>query len=79
MKVFATCKLSHTLQTHLSMVTGDGAPLQRLYPTMTRDLLNSEEVHVEKESPYWLSDEEGIFLFTMCVVEHRLPRFLNPN
>ena len=46
---------------------------------MPRYLLDSEEAVVRKNSPYWLSDEEGVFLFTMCVLESGLPRFRNPS
>ncbi|KAK3176713.1 hypothetical protein OEA41_008038 [Lepraria neglecta] len=79
MKVFATCKLTHTLQTYLGMVSYGGEPMQRLYHTMPRYLVDSEEAVVKKNSPYWHSDEERVFLFTMCVPESRLPRFRSPG
>ena len=71
MKVFATCKLTHTPQTYLGMANYGGEPMQRLYGTISRYLVDSEEAVVKKNSPYWLSDEEGVFLFTMCVLESR--------
>ena len=43
-----------------------------------RYLLDSEVV-VKNNSPYWLSDEERVFLFTMYVLERILPRFRNPS
>ena len=79
MKLFASCKLTHTLQTRLGMVVDNGAPAQRPYHTLPRYLVDGEEVNVQNNRPYWLSDEESVRLYTQCVLECRLPRFLNTH
>ena len=75
MKVFASNKLTHTLQTYLGMVTDGGAPRQRLYNDLPSYLVDSEPVSVSAKEPDQLSEEALVSLFSTCILERRLPRF----
>ena len=77
MKVFTPCKLTHTLQTYLGMVMGDGAPQQRSYPSMPDYMTEKEAVEKSIRSPSSLSEKELLSLFTSCVLGRRLPQFRN--
>ena len=77
MKVFTPCKLTHTLQTYLGMVVGDGKPQQRSYPSMPDYLTNKESLEKSIRSPSSLSEKDLLSLFTSCVLACRLPQFSN--
>lgn len=80
MKLFTACKLTHTLQTSLGMVTDNGEPRSRLYPFIPDFLVDNEELRVSAHGPSSLSEEALVSLFTSCVLERRLPQFQeNPN
>ena len=72
MKVFASYKLTHTLQTSLGMILNQGEPCQRIYPSIP--------IYLTQNEPFILADrvedysEEQIYeFFSTCVLECRLP------
>ncbi|KAM0794008.1 hypothetical protein BDR22DRAFT_968030 [Usnea florida] len=77
MKVFTPCKLTHTLQTYLGMVVGDGKPQQRSYPSMPKYLTDKESGEELTRSPNSFSEKDLLSLFTSCVLECRLPQVQN--
>lgn len=75
MKVFTACKLTHTLQTYLGMVVGNGRPQRRSYPYIPSHLLHREKVETQESSS--VCGEALVLLFTSCVLEFLLARFTN--
>ena len=77
MKVFTPCKLTHTLQTYVGMVVGNGEPQQRSSPSMPDYMTDKESVEKSIRSPSSLSEKDLLSLFTSCVLGCRLPQFRN--
>ena len=79
MKLFSACKLTHTLQTWLGMVTDNGEPRVRSSPSIPHPLIDNDRVQVLVDGPRSLSEEGLVYLFTSCVLECRLPQFRNTH
>ena len=76
MKVFASNKLTHTLQTYLGMITNGGAPQRRPYNYNPSYLANNEPIpFLGVKDLNQLSEPALAFLFSTCVLERRLPLF----
>ncbi len=61
------------------MVTDNGEPQVRAYPSIPHPLVNNDKVQVSVDSPKSLSEEGLVYLFTSCVLECRLPQFRNTH
>lgn len=79
MKIFATEKLTHTLQTWVGMVRDNGRPQQRPWSDLPNYLLNNESLSVKAKAVDPLSEKAFVLLFTSCVLECRLPQFNDPR
>ena len=75
MKIFASNKLTHTLQTYLGMVEYDGWPQPRSLPRLPKSFCDNERVKVTQNEPRCLSEEALALLFSSCVLGCRLPQF----